>query len=197
MRSVLQFGHRLGMGLASRFRNIYYRALGVQMTGYVWLRRIEIARNWGDVLLEKGVSLDTGVVIVTGGPPKPGKVHMGAGTYVNRYTIFDGHECIQIGRNCMIGPQCYITDGDHGKEPGRSVKDQPMRSAPVIIEDEVWIGSHVVILPGVRIGKGAVIGAGSVVTRSIPANAIAVGVPARVVRIRGEQRAVACDKAKA
>jgi acetyltransferase-like isoleucine patch superfamily enzyme len=89
----------------------------------------------------------------------------------------------------MIGPHCYITDGDHGTEPGVDVKAQAMRKLPVIIEDGAWLGSHVVVLPGVRIGRGAVIGAGSVVTKSIPANAVAVGVPARVVRLRDEPKA--------
>jgi acetyltransferase-like isoleucine patch superfamily enzyme len=185
-RTPIQFLHRIGMGLASRGRNVYYRTLGVEMTGYCWLRDIEIGRNWRDIFLEEGVSLDNGVVIVTGGAPKPGKVTIRANTYVNRYTIFDGHESIEIGRRCMIGPHCYITDGDHTTEPGQSVQSQPMRKAPVILEDEVWLGSHVVILPGVRIGHGAVVGAGSVVSRSIPANAIAYGVPARVMRMRGE-----------
>jgi acetyltransferase-like isoleucine patch superfamily enzyme len=186
MTNIFQLPHRLSMGLGSRMRNYYYRALGVRMTGYVWMRRIEIPRNWRDVFLEKGVSLDTGVVFVTGGTPRPGKISIGANTYVNRYTIFDGHECIKVGRRCMIGPHCYITDGDHTKKLGQPVQAQPMRTAPVIIEDEVWIGSHVVILPGVQLGKGAVIGAGSVVTRSVPSNAIAVGVPARVARMRSE-----------
>lgn len=185
-RIPIQFSHRICMGLASRARNVYYRTLGVEMTGYVWLRNIEIARNWSDVYLEKGVSLDRGVVIVTARPLKRGKVTIRANTYVNRYTIFDGHESIEIGRRCMIGPHCYITDGDHSTKPGMSVQSQPMRKAPVVLEDEVWIGSHVIILPGVRIGHGAVIGAGSVVTRSIPANAIACGVPARVMRMRDE-----------
>ena len=194
LRRPVQFTHRLGMGLASRFRNLYYRALGVEMTGYVWLRRIEIARNWSDVYLEKGVSLDNGVVIVTGGPLRRGKVTIRANTYVNRYTIFDGHESIEIGRRCMIGPHC-ITDGDHSKELGMPVQAQPMRKAPVVLEDEVWLGSHVVILPGVRIGHGAVIGAGSVVTRSIPANAIAYGVPARIVRMRGAMLETAAREA--
>ncbi len=183
---VIQFLHRICMGLASRGRNVYYRVLGVEMTGYVWLRRIEIARNWSDVHLEKGVSLDNGVVIVTGGALRRGKVTIRANTYVNRYTIFDGHESIEIGRRCMIGPHCYITDGDHSTLPGIPVQAQPMQKAPVVLEDEVWVGSHVVILPGVRIGHGAVIGAGSVVTRSVPANAIACGVPARVIRMRGQ-----------
>lgn len=181
------FLHRVGMGLASRARNIYYRVLGVEITGYVWMRHIEISRNWSDIYLEKDVSLDRGVVFVTGGLPKRGKITIRSGTYVNRYTIFDGHESIEIGRRCMIGPHCYITDGDHTTEPGTAVQAQPMQKAPVILEDEVWLGSHVVILPGVRVGRGAVVGAGSVVTRSIPANAIACGVPARVMRMRGEE----------
>ena len=195
MTNPLQFAHRICMGLGSRARNIYYRLLGVEMTGYVWIRRIEIGRNWSDIYLEKGVSLDNGVVMVTGGPPKRGKITIRSGTYVNRYTIFDGHESIEIGRRCMIGPHCYITDGDHSKEPGIPVQAQPMRTAPVVLEDEVWVGSHVVILPGVRLGRGAVIGAASVVTRSIPANAIAFGVPAKVVRMRGESRTAGMQEA--
>ena len=195
MSSVFAFLHRLGLGAASRARNFYYRALGVRIEGYAWLRQIEIARNWSDITLGNQVALDRGVVIVTGGPPKRDKVRIGSGTYVNRYTIFDGHEQLWVGEKCMIGPQCYITDGDHGTEPGADVQSQPMRKSPVIIEDGVWIGSHVVVLPGVRIGRGAVIGAGSVVTKSIPANAIALGVPARVVRMRDQPRAAAAPPA--
>ena len=170
------------MGAASRLRGVYYRALGVRMTGPVWLRRIEIARNWGDIMLEEGAALDHGVSIVTNGPPRPGKVTIGARTYVNRYTMFDGHQQLEIGRDCMIGPHCYITDGDHGTAPGRLVRQQPNYTAPVIIEDGVWLGSHVVVLAGVRIGRGAVIGAGSVVTRDIPAGATVYGNPARAKR---------------
>ena len=195
MSSLFAFLHRLGMGAASHGRNFYYRALGVRIEGYAWLRQIEIARNWSDITLGNQVALDRGVVIVTGGPPKRDKVRIGSGTYVNRYTIFDGHEQLWVGEKCMIGPQCYITDGDHGTEPGADVQSQPMRKSPVIIEDGVWIGSHVVVLPGVRIGRGAVIGAGSVVTKSIPANAIALGVPARVVRMRDQPRAAAAPPA--
>jgi acetyltransferase-like isoleucine patch superfamily enzyme len=68
--------------------------------------------------------------------------------------------------------------------PGSWVKSQPLQLASVIIEVEAWIGAHVVVLPGVRIGKGAVIGAGAVVTRDVPAGAISCGVPLRVTRQR-------------
>jgi galactoside O-acetyltransferase len=59
-----------------------------------------------------------------------------------------------------------------------------MRVAPTIVEDEAWIGAHVTVLPGVRIGKGAIVGAGSVVTRDLPPMSVAVGAPARVIRFR-------------
>lgn len=181
---ILALVHRLSMGAASRARNICYRALGVRITGYAWLRQIEIPRNWSDVLLEDGVALDRGVVIIASGPARAAKVKIGSGTYVNRYTIFDAHQQLEVGRHCMIGPHCYLTDGDHGTAPGARIGQQAMKTAPTIIEDDVWIGSHAVILSGVRIGRGAVIGAGSVVTRDIPANAIAAGVPARVIKMK-------------
>jgi acetyltransferase-like isoleucine patch superfamily enzyme len=182
--SPFVFAHRICMGLASRWRNFYYRTLGADIQGYCWLRRISIARNWTDITLEKDVALDEGVVLITGGPLKPNKIVIGSGTYVNRYTVFDGHSQLHIGRRVMIGPHCYFTDADHGTEAGASVQSQPMRLAPVIVEDEAWIGAHVTVLPGVRIGKGAVVGAGSVVTRDVPSMAVVVGTPARVIRHR-------------
>jgi len=191
MRSALAFLHRLGMGAASRSRNIYYRSLGVNIQGYVWLRRVFIARNWSDITLEGQAALDEGVVIITGGAPRRDKVVIGSGTYVNRHTIFDAHQQLHIGRHVMIGPHCYFTDADHSTAPGASIQSQPMRVAPTIIEDEAWIGAHVVVLPGVRIGKGAVVGAGSVVTRDIPSMAVAVGVPARVIRFRSDEDGMA------
>lgn len=184
MRLLLGFLYRLGMGSASRLRNLRYRALGVRIEGYAWLRQIEIARNWTDITLEDQVALDRGVVIVTGGPPKRDKVRIGRGTYVNRYTIFDGHSHLHIGKDVMIGPHCYLTDADHSMEPGASVKSQPMKQKPVDVEDEVWIGARATILPGVRLGRGSVVAAGAVVTRDVPPYGVAVGVPARVVKYR-------------
>ena len=154
------------------------------MSGYVWMRAIEISRNWSDITLGEGVMLDRGVVLLCSGQPKNDKLVIRSGTYINRYTIFDAHHQLEVGRDCMIGPHCYITDADHGKAPGVAVKEQAMEPAPVIIEDEVWLGASVTILPGVHIGKGAVIGAGSVVTRDVPGNAIALGSPARVMKYR-------------
>ena len=186
MKKFFYLVHRICHGLMSRMRNFYYRALGVRSKGYVWMRAIEIPRNWDEITLEHEVALDHGVSLVCSGPArrKGDKLVIRAGTYVNRFTIFDAHEHIEVGRNCMIGPHCYITDGDHGTAGDQSVKSQPMVKAPVIIEDEVWLGANVVILPGVHIGKGAVVGAGSVVTHDISSHVVAMGAPAKAVRTR-------------
>lgn len=175
--------HRLFLGAASRLRNLGYRLLGVDCRAYCWLRDIEIPRNWSDVTLH-GCALDRGVVLLCTGEPRAGKIEIARGAYLNRYTILDAHQRISIGRDVMIGPHCFITDGDHGIAPGASVKSQPMSARPVVIEDEAWLGAHVTVLPGVRIGRGAVIGAGSVVTRDVPAGAVAFGSPAVVRRQR-------------
>jgi carbonic anhydrase/acetyltransferase-like protein (isoleucine patch superfamily) len=176
--------HRACLGSASRLRNYYYGALGVKLDGYIWMRRISIPRCWSDIRLGANVALDDGVVLLSSGIPRDEKLVIGAGTYVNRYTIFDAHQLLHIGERVMIGPHCYFTDADHSTDPDLSVQAQPMRHKPVIVEDEAWFGAHVTVLPGVRIGKGAVLGAGAVVTRDVPPMAIAVGCPAQVVRYR-------------
>lgn len=180
---MIRLLHRLGQGIASRFRNLAYRLLGVDFRDYCWLRAVEIPRNWSDITLH-GCSLDRGVVLLCSGVPRAGKIEIGHGTYINRYTILDAHRQIRVGRDVMIGTHTFITDGNHGMAAGTSVKSQTMTSAPVLIDDEAWVGSHVTILPGVTIGRGAVIGAGSVVTHDIPAGCIAFGAPATVRRQR-------------
>jgi acetyltransferase-like isoleucine patch superfamily enzyme len=175
---------RIFDGLSSRIRNIWFRALGVRLVGYVWMRKISIPRQWSDITVEKDVCLDDGVVLICSGKPRTDKLVIRSGTYVNRYTMFDAHEKIEIGCNCMIGPNCYLTDANHGIVAGLPVNGQPMEIKPVIIEDNVWMGAGVIVLQGVRIRSGAVIGAGAVVTKDVPVNAIVVGVPAREIARR-------------
>src|SRR5712675_724946 len=105
---------RAGCGLASRLRNVWFRALGVRLGGYVWMRKISIPRNWPDITVERGVSLDDGVVLLCSGPAKGEKIHIRTGTYINRNSILDAHEHLEIGSHCMIGPGCFLTDADHG-----------------------------------------------------------------------------------
>ncbi|WP_031044840.1 sugar O-acetyltransferase [Streptomyces sp. NRRL F-5650] len=88
---------------------------------------------------------------------------------------------IRIGDGVMIAPSVTLTTTGHPVHPSRRA-DFGRFSEPIVIEDRVWIGSNAVVLPGVRIGHGSVVGAGSVVTRSIPPMTVAVGAPCRVVR---------------
>lgn len=93
---------------------------------------------------------------------------------------------VDIGSECLIGANVTITDTDfHPIAPaGRFYNENPqdIAAAPVVIEDNVFIGTGSIILKGVRIGENSVIGAGSIVTKSIPKNTIAAGNPARVLR---------------
>lgn len=92
---------------------------------------------------------------------------------------------IVIGKHVMIAANTSIYSYDHNVLPDQPIHKQDISSkGPVVIDDESWIGTGVIILNGVHIGKGAVVGAGSVVVKDIPDGAIAVGNPARVVKYR-------------
>ena len=94
---------------------------------------------------------------------------------------------IRIGRGTMISPNCAFYPYDHGIAPDRPIRKQPLQSkGGITIGSEAWLGVGVIVLGGVRIGDGAVIGAGSVVTKDVPDSAIAMGTPARVVKMRSD-----------
>ena len=99
---------------------------------------------------------------------------------------------IELGRNVLTGKYVLITDNSHGEADASMLETAPnqrplVSKGPVIIEDNVWIGEKASILPGVRIGRGAIIGAGAVVTKDVPAGHMAIGVPARIVSIENKE----------
>ncbi|WP_066892275.1 maltose acetyltransferase domain-containing protein [Clostridium nigeriense] len=108
-------------------------------------------------------------------------IHIGNNFYANFNLVLVDDIEIFIGNNVMIAPNVTITVTGHPVHPDlRKSGDQ--FSFPVKIEDDVWIGSNVVVLPGITIGKNSVIGAGSIVTKDIPENVVAVGNPCKVLR---------------
>lgn len=110
-----------------------------------------------------------------------GSLEIGNGVFINYGTSIAASKSIQIGENCSLGTYVMIIDNHyHRLEPDRRY-ERP-ESLPVILECNVWLGGHVIVLPGVRIGEGSVVGAGSVVTRDIPPRSVAVGQPAKVIR---------------
>ena len=106
-------------------------------------------------------------------------IKIGKNVFINACCRFQDQGGIEIGDGSLIGHNTTIATLNHDFNPA---KRQNLTPSPVKIGKNVWIGSDCTILPGVEIGDGAIIGAGSVVTKSIPANTIAVGNPARVIK---------------
>lgn len=116
-------------------------------------------------------------------------IEFGVNCQMNDSVHIAGAERIFIGDDVLIASRVFITDLNHGcyKGPQQSHPDiisrvRKLHTNPVHIESNVWLCEGVVVLPGVRIGKSSIIGANSVVTRSIPENSIAVGNPAKVIK---------------
>lgn len=139
-------------------------------------------RLLGDARIRLGdrVTLRRGVVLAGNG-----SLTIGSGTTINDGCRISAFESVQIGADCLFAPQVSVLDIDHRFDSReRPLRQQGYRTAPVVIGDDVWLGVNVVVLRGVRIGRGAIIGANSVVTRDVPDFAIAAGIPARVLRMR-------------
>jgi acetyltransferase-like isoleucine patch superfamily enzyme len=142
------------------------------------------SKGEGDsVVLADHVCLYDGVRVQTA---LGGSVYIGAHTTVQPDCQFSAHRGdITVGRRVQIAPRCGFYPYDHGTIRGRPISEQPLTSrGGITIGDDAWLGYGVIVLDGVGIGDGAVIGAGSVVTRDVPANVIAAGNPARVIRER-------------
>ena len=108
-------------------------------------------------------------------------VHFGNGIYANFNLILIDDGEIFIGDNVMIGPNVTVCTATHPISPELR-RRQAQYNLPVHIEENVWLGGGVFVMPGVTIGENSVIGANSVVTKDIPANVVAVGNPCRVLR---------------
>ena len=146
----------------------------------------------------------SGYLVVTGGSPRPKVIHKGGkllagncqfysgvrievgargtliignGTYINRNTLIVCEDRVEIGKNCKIAWDVIIMDSDlHPIDDSTPITNKPVR-----IEDGVWIGCRTIILKGVSIGYGAVIAAGSVVTKNVPPRTVYGGSPAKLI----------------
>ncbi|ELI1804019.1 acyltransferase, partial [Vibrio parahaemolyticus] len=118
-------------------------------------------------------------------------IDIGEGTFLGRGVVVStsasGNSKIQIGKNVLLAQDVLIIGGNHEyKDPSIPIKNQGEgKQGNIMIGDDVWIGARSIILTGVSIGKGAVIGAGSVVTKDVPCFAVAAGNPAKIIKYRG------------
>ena len=143
------------------------------------------AEDGGPVQLGDRVGILRDTAIETG---FGGSVSIGRSTWIHPRGQVNAYVgSIHIGSGVDIAPNCAFYAYDHGFAPDKTVREQPLQTkGDIVIGDNAWLGVGVIVLSGVKIGNGAVIGAGSVVTRDIPDNAIAFGVPAQVIKMRSE-----------
>lgn len=110
------------------------------------------------------------------------RITIGDNFYVNVGCHFLGE--IEIGADVAIGPKVVFWGRDHGIELGKTMRAQGHFDAKISVGDDVWIGANVTVLKGVTLSSGCVVGAGSVVTKDVPSNAIVAGNPAKVIKCR-------------
>lgn len=133
------------------------------------------------LVLGKGIHLDHGVIVWLG--DERGTLQLAERVYVGPYTFLgtNSHR-LQIGEDTMIGAHCYLITENHGmRRNGIPFQQQAYEGADVVIGRNVWLGCHVTVLPGVSIGENSIVGAGAVVTKSIPSGETWAGVPARKI----------------
>jgi acetyltransferase-like isoleucine patch superfamily enzyme len=164
----------------SHIMNAQLRFLGKATAPFsVRLRGRALVWGSGEIVLKEGVSLNGTVVPIELNTYQSGQIEIGRHTFINYGSSITARAFVTIGSYCHLGHYTFLMDNE--QHDVISHYDLPP-SKPVIVEDNVWVGSKVVILPGVRIGTRAVIGAGSIVTKDIPPRCVAAGNPARVLR---------------
>ena len=159
----------------------------------LWNGQLQVGRNvkidprafvarGGRVTLGDESVIRAGVLLL----PSSGSISIGNRTSINQYTIINGQGGVTIGNSVMVAAFVAMFAANHQfDDPSLPILEQGTSTKGGIkIEDDVWIGTHAVILDGVIIGRGSVIGAGAVVTRNVHPYSVMTGVPAKCVRSR-------------
>ena len=165
------------------------RAAGWRLCGVRLARKVRIGPRCcftrpAQVQLGERVWLEADVWMKLSAPEA--RITVGAFTFFGRNCHVNALVPMEIGAHSLFGPGCVLVDHNHGIRPGMRIDEQPCEPRPICIGSDVWCGAGVIVLPGVQIGDGAVVGAGSVVTRDVPPQAVVAGCPARVLRLRNE-----------
>ncbi len=135
--------------------------------------------NYGVMTIGDDVRITSHVTRVELCAAQGAELTIGSGCQINYGVSVGATKSIRIGARVRLGPYSRVVDSDFHDVYDR---EQPARPQPVVIEDDVWVGMHAVILPGVHIGRSAIIGTGAVVTKDVPAYAVVGGIPAKVLR---------------
>jgi len=146
-------------------------------------RNIEI-RVHGKSSIEIGdkCRIDRGVRILSN---NQSRIEIGEGTRIGLYSVFNGGDSITIGSKSLISGFVYLQTSMHGfAQREKSVQEQGYDHAPIILEKDTWLATHVVIMPGIRLGKGAVVGSNAVVTKNVLNYQVVAGIPAKPIKER-------------
>ncbi|WP_312194497.1 DapH/DapD/GlmU-related protein [Sphingobacterium multivorum] len=142
------------------------------------------------ITVEKGFTTGVGCRIEAYPETHSKSLFFGENFQMNDYVHITAMNTVKIGRNVLVASKVYISDCSHGSYSGDEFDSSPQSipherklfAKPVVIEDNVWLGEFVSVLPGVTIGQGTIVGANSVVSKSLPSNVIAVGSPAKPIK---------------
>lgn len=158
------------------------RARGLLVDPSVQVRSEQNAHR--DIRWGASVAVDHGAILWLGRTgDRPGVMEFGDRVYIGPYCYLGSAHRLTLGASTLIGAFSYLITVNHGRsDPALPYLDQDYTGADISLGRNVWLGCHVVVLPGVTIGDHAVVGAGSVVTRSVPAGEVWAGVPARPLR---------------
>ena len=160
-------------------RKCKYRTLGMKVGRNTVLPRMIV--TWPHQLkFGDGCTIEKNVQFKFDGIWQDGpSINIGNDVFIAKDCEFNIRKSISIGDHSLIASGCRFIDHDHGFALGQLIGPQPGIEAPIRLGSDVWLGCNVIVLKGVEIGDGAIIAAGSVVTKSIPANEIWAGVPAQ------------------
>ena len=178
--------NRAGRLIVFLFTRIPLMGPGIHVNGKVTIaQHVRLrATDGGTIFLSNGLAIDRFADITA----KHGRLEIGARSYIGQYSVICVRDSITIGSDCLFAEHISIRDQDHQFGSKLITAQAGYRTASITIGNNVWIGAKATVTKGVTIGDNAVIGANSVVTRDIPANSVAVGVPARVIHMIGETK---------
>jgi maltose O-acetyltransferase len=163
------------------------------LRAHLYLRRVDVVgpnvrvygrpsvTNHGRIVIGERVRLSSTIATTELVAEAGGVLEIGPRSFVNHGCSMAASRLVRIGADAQLGPHCILIDNAyHHVEPDRRL-ERP-ESEPIILEDNVWLGARTIVLPGVRIGRDAVVAAGSVVNKDVEAGTIVGGVPARYIR---------------
>lgn len=145
-------------------------------------RNVEIrVHGKSKIIIGSNNRIDRGVRLLSS---NESRIELGEGTRVGLYSVFNGGDDIITGKKCLVSGFVYLQTSMHNYKGEKAVQEQGYSHAPVVLGDDVWIGAHVVILPGCNIGNKSVIGSNAVVTSNVEEGNVMGGVPAKKLKER-------------